>query len=140
MEKHIIDERTGWEYELKGEQCYPTGRRMRDGRLQPETEDEDNGSEKEKPVGVWGQRHLRYIREHNKRLYYDLFVSGRLNAYLAEINAQAEDMFFRVAKEMSAREGVNEALKAKDQMRWTGLMNNIRNCATEIVNQEIICK
>ncbi len=113
---------------------------MRDGRLQPETEDEDNGSEKEKPVGVWGQRHLRYIREHNKRLYYDLFVSGRLNAYLAEINAQAEDMFFRVAKEMSAREGVNEALKAKDQMRWTGLMNNIRNCATEIVNQEIICK
>ena len=138
MEKHIIDERTGWEYELIGEQYYPTGRVMRDGTLTPSEPPEDNGPGEEKPVGVWGQRHLRYIREHNNRLYYDLFVSGRLNAYLAEINDQAEDMFFRVAKEMSAREGVTEALKASDQMAWVQRSNSIRERATEIVNAELI--
>ena len=138
MEKHIIDEQTGWEYELKGEQYYPTGRVMRDGRLQPEMVDEDNGPEKEIFIGVWGQRHLRYIREHNKGLYLELFVSGRLNAYLAEIDAQAEDMFFRAVKEMSAREGVIETLKASDQMAWGQRSNSIRARATEIVNAELI--
>ncbi len=138
MEKTIIDERTGWEYELKGEQYYPTGRVMRDGRLQPEMVDEDNGPEKEIFIGVWGQRHLRYIREHNKGLYLELFVSGRLNAYLAEIDAQAEDMFFRAVKEMSAREGVTETLKASDQMAWVQRSNSIRARATEIVNAELI--
>ena len=138
MKKIIIDERTGWEYELKGEQYYPTGRVMRDGRLQPEMVDEDNGPEKEIFIGVWGQRHLRYIREHNKGLYLELFVSGRLNAYLAEIDAQAEDMFFRAVKEMSAREGVTETLKASDQMAWGQRSNSIRARATEIVNAELI--
>lgn len=138
MEKIMIDERTGWEYELKGEQYYPTGRVMRDGRLQPETVDEDNGPEKEIFIGVWGQRHLQYILEHNKRLFFDLFVSGRLNVYLAEIDAQAEDMFFRVVKEMSAREGVTEALKASDQMAWVQRSNSIRARATKIVNTELI--
>ena len=138
MEKTIIDERTGWEYELKGEQYYPTGRVMRDGRLQPEMVDEDNGPEKEIFIGVWGQRHLRYIREHNKGLYLELFVSGRLNAYLAEIDAQAEDMFFRAVKELSAREGVIETLKASDQMAWGQRSNSIRARATEIVNAELI--
>ena len=138
MKKIIIDERTGWEYELKGEQYYPTGRVMRDGRLQPEMVDEDNGPEKEIFIGVWGQRHLRYIREHNKGLYLELFVSRRLNAYLAEIDAQAEDMFFRAVKEMSAREGVIETLKASDQMAWGQRSNSIRARATEIVNAELI--
>ena len=138
MEKYILDERNGWEYELKGEQYYPTGRVIRDGKLQPETVDEDNGPEKEIIIGIWGQRHLRYIREHNKRLYFDLFVSGRLNAYLAEINAQADDMFFRVVKEMSAREGVTEALKASDQIAWVQQSNNIRERATEFINHELI--
>ena len=138
MEKTIIDERTGWEYELKGKQYYPTGRVMRDGRLQPEMVDEDNGPEKEIFIGVWGQRHLRYIREHNKGLYLELFVSGRLNAYLAEIDAQAEDMFFRAVKELSAREGVIETLKASDQMAWGQRSNSIRARATEIVNAELI--
>lgn len=138
MEKYILDERNGWEYELKGEQYYPTGRVIRDGKLQPETVDEDNGPEKEIFIGIWGQRHLRYIREHNKRLYFDLFVSGRLNAYLAEINAQADDMFFRVVKEMSAREGVTEALKASDQIAWVQQSNNIRERATEFINHELI--
>lgn len=138
MERYIIDERTGWEYELKGEQYYPTGRKMRDGRLQPETVDEENGPKKEIFIGVWGQRHLRYIQQHNKKLYFDLFVSGRLNAYLAEIDAQAEDMFFQLTKEMSVREGVNEVLKVSDQMAWVQRNNNIRERATEFVNQELI--
>lgn len=138
MEKIIIDERNGWEYELIGEQYYPTGRILRDGRLQPETVDAEYEPEKEKPIGVLAQRHLRYIKQHKKNMYFDLFVSGRLNGYLAEIEAQAEDMFFRLVKEMAAREGATEALKAEDQMRWVGLMNNIQNRAREIVNRELI--
>ena len=138
MKNTIIDKRNGWEYELKGEQYYPTGRVMRDGKLQPETVAEDNGPEEEIFIGVWGQRHLRYIRQYKKSLYLNLFVSGTLNAYLAEIDAQAEDFFLWTVKEMAAREGVNETIKAKDQMRWIWMMNSVRNCATEIVNREIV--
>ena len=138
MEKMIIDERSCWEYELIGGQYYPTGRMMRDGRLQPKTVDADNEPEAEKPVGIWGQRHLRYIKQHKKNLYLDLYVSGRLNEYLAEIEAQAEDMFFRVVKETSARESVTEAMKAENQMLWVKQMNNIRERANEIVNYEMI--
>ena len=111
---------------------------MKNGATTPSEIPEDNEPEKEKYIGVWGQRHLRYIRQHNKRLYFDLYLSGTLNDYLAEIDAQAEDFFLRTVKEMAAREGVTESLKAKDQMCWIGLMNNIRSRATEIVNQEII--
>ena len=112
MEKYIIDERTGWEYELIGDQYYPTGRVMRNGTLTPNELPEDNGPGEERPIGVWGQRHLRYIRQYKKSLYLDLFMSGTLNAYLADINAQAEDSFPRLVKEMAAREGVTEKLKA----------------------------
>ena len=138
MEETIIDERNGWEYELIGEQYYPTGRVIRDGRMQPETVDAGDEPEEEKYIGVWAQRHLRYIKQHKKNLYFELYVSGRLNGYLAEIEAQAEDMFFRLVKELAAREGVTEALNAEDQMRWVGLMNNIQNCARDIVNWELI--
>ena len=144
MEKIMIDERTGWEYELIGEQYYPTGRVMRDGRLQPETVDadseteKDNEPEKEIIIGVWAQRHLRYIKQYKKNLYFDLYVSGRLNGYLAEIEAQAEDMFFRVVKEMAAREGVTEALKTENQILWVQRCNSIHNRAREIVNAELI--
>ena len=138
MKKTIIDERTGWEYELIGEQYYPTGRVMRNGALTPSELPDDNEPGKEKPIGIWGQRHLRYIRQNKKSLYLDLFMSGTLNAYLADINAQAEDLFSRQIKEMAAQEGVTEKLKEKEQMRWVGMMNNIRNRATEIVNTEII--
>ena len=138
MEKTIIDERTGWEYELIGEQYYPTGRVMRNGVLTPSELSDDNEPGEEKPIGVWGQRHLRYIRQYKKSLYLDLFMSGTLNAYLADINAQAEDLFSRVVKKIATREGVTEKLKEKEQMRWVGMMNNIRNRATEIVNTEII--
>ena len=138
MEKTIIDERNGWEYELIGEQYYPTGRVMKDGRLQPETVDADNEPGDEIPIVVWAQRHLRYIKRHKKNLYFNLFVSGRLNEYLAEIEAQADDMFFRLVKEMAAQEGVTEKLKAENPMAWIQRMNNIRERAMEIINQELI--
>ena len=138
MKKTIIDQRTGWEYELIGEQYYPTGRVMRNGVLTPSELPEDNGPGEEKPIGVWGQRHLRYIRQYKKSLYLDLFMSGTLNAYLADINAQAEDSFSRLVKETAAQEGVTEKLKAENQMAWVQRMNNIRGRATEIVNRELI--
>ena len=138
MERIIIDEFTGWEYELKGEQYYPTGRVMKDGVMTPSEIPEENEPEEEKHIGVWGQRHLQYIRQFNKRLYFDLYMSGKLNAYLAEINAQAEDFFLRTVKEMAAQEGVTEKLKAENQMAWVQRMNNIRERATEIVNRELI--
>lgn len=102
MEQYIIDERSSWEYELKGEQYYPTGRVLKDGVLMPTEIPEDNEPE-EQFISVWGQRHLRYIRQHKKQLYFDLYVSGKLNAYLAEINTQAEVFFSRLAQEMAAR-------------------------------------
>ncbi len=138
MKKTIIDQRTGWEYELIGEQYYPTGRVMRNGVLTPSELPEDNGPGEEKPIGVWGQRHLRYIRQYKKSLYLDLFMSGTLNAYLDDIDAHAEDSFSRLVKEMAAQEGVTEKLKAENQMAWVQRMNNIRERATEIVNRELI--
>lgn len=139
MEKTIIDERSGWEYELKGEQYYPTGRVVKNGVMTPAEMPEDNVSEEESHfLEIWAQRHLNYIRQHKKSLYLDLYVSGRLNAYLAEINAQAEDLFLRTVKEMAALEGVTEMLKAEDQMEWVGRMNNIRNRAEEIISRELI--
>ena len=136
MGKKTIDERTGWEYELIGEQYYPTGRVMRNGVLTPESVDNEPGEEM--PIGIWGKRHLNYIWQHNKPLYLELSLSGRLNAYLADVDAQAEDLFFRTVKEMAAREGVTEKMKAEDQMRWVGMMNNIRNSAAEIVNRDLV--
>lgn len=96
-------------------------------------------AEKEnKPIGVWGQRHLRYIRQHKRVLYTTLLTSGNLNSYLADINEQAEDLFFRLVKQMAECESVTEQLKAENQMEWVGAMNSIRYRATEIVNTELI--
>ena len=96
-------------------------------------------AEKEnKPIGVWGQRHLRYLKQHRKVLYTNLLTSGKLNSYLADIDKQAEDMFLRLIKQMTEREGVTEQLKAENQMEWVGRMNNIQSKATEIVNHAII--
>ena len=98
-------------------------------------------AEKEnKPIGVWGQRHLHYLKQHRKVLYTNLLTSGKLNSYLADIDEQAEGMFFRLVKQMAEREGVTEQLKVENQMEWVGRMNNIRNRAMEIVNEEIIIK
>ncbi len=95
-------------------------------------------TEEEKPIGLWGQRHLRYIKEHKRLFYANLLTSGGLNSYLADIDKQAENMFFRVIKQIAERGGVTEQFKAANQMTWVGAMNNIRNRATEIVNTELI--
>ncbi len=94
--------------------------------------------EENQPIGIWGQRHLRYLKQHRKILYTNLLTSGKLNSHLAEIDKQAEDMFFRVVKQLAEKEDVTEKLKAENQMEWVGRMNNIRNRATEIVNAELI--
>ena len=94
--------------------------------------------EEQKPIGIWGQRHARYLKRYHKILYYNLLSSGKLNAHLAEIDRQAEEMFFRLVKQMAEREGVTEQLKAQNQMEWVGRMNNIRNGVAEIIYAEII--
>ena len=91
-----------------------------------------------KPVGVWGHRHLRYLKQHRKVLYTNLLTSCKLNSYLANIDAQAEDMFLRLVEQIANREGVTEQLKAENQIEWIGRMNNIRSRAMEIVNAELI--
>ncbi|HAS37784.1 MAG TPA: TnpV protein [Ruminococcaceae bacterium] len=95
-------------------------------------------TEEEIEIGVWGQRHLRYIKQHHKVRYTNLLTSGKLNGYLADIDKQAEDMLFRLVKQMAEREGVTEKLKADNQMEWVARMNNICSRATEIVNHDII--
>ena len=123
MEKYITDERTGLKYELVGDYYLIAG------------EDEP---EQEK-IGIWGQRHCNYLREHKHVIYSGLLISGKLNSYLREIDRQAEVMFSRVVKQMAAQEGITEELKASDQMAWVGAMNNIRQRAAKIVNIELIC-
>lgn len=94
--------------------------------------------EEEQPIGIWGQRHLRYIRQHKRLLYSNLLTSGKLNGYLSDIDSQAEEMFSRLVKQMTEREGVTEKLKAENQLEWVRKMNNIRDRATEIVNNDLI--
>ena len=124
MEKQIYNEQTGIGYTLHGDYYLP------DLALP----DEENGVE----IGVWGQRHLRYIKHHRKVLYLNLLTSGKLNGYLADIDKQAEEMFSRLVKQMTKREDVTEQLKANNQMEWVSRMNNIRSKATEIVNTDLI--
>ena len=95
-------------------------------------------NEEQVEIGVWGQRHSRYIKQHHKVRYTNLLTSGKLTDYLADIDEQAEDMFFRLVKQIAEREGVTEQLKADNQMEWVARMNNIRSKATEIVNNDII--
>lgn len=94
--------------------------------------------EEQQTIGVWGQRHRRYLKEHRRATYATLLTSGRLNGYLADLDRQAEEMFLRLVKQMAEMEGVTEELKAADPMEWVGRMNNIRNRAMEIVNGELI--
>lgn len=95
-------------------------------------------NEEQVEIGVWGQRHSRYIKQHHKVRYTNLLTSGKLTDYLADIDEQAEDMFFWLVKQIAEREGVTEQLKADNQMEWVARMNNIRSRATEIVNNDII--
>ncbi len=123
MEKRIYNEQTGISYTFQGDYYLP------DLAL-PEQED--------KPIGLWGQRHLKYIKHHRKILYINLLTSGKLSDYLADLDKQAEDMFSRLVKQTAEREGVTEQLKAENQMEWVARMNNIRNRVTEIVNNDLI--
>ena len=123
MERFVTDERTGLKYELVGDYYLIAG------------EDEP---EEARSIGVWGQRHLRYLKEHRRVRYATLLASGELNAYLADIDRQAEELFLRLVKQMADAEGITEALKASDQMEWVGRMNNVRSRAFEIVEADII--
>ena len=123
MERFVTDERTGLKYELVGDYYLIAG---------------DDKPEEDQPIGVWGQRHLRYLKEHHRVRYANLLTSGELNTYLADIDRQAENLFLRLVKQMADAEGGTEALKAVDQMKWVGRMNSIRNRATEIVYHQVI--
>lgn len=94
--------------------------------------------EEQKPIGIWGRRHARHLKQHHKVLYMNLLTSGKLNNYLADVDEQAENMFSKLVKETAEREGVTEQLKAKDQMEWVAQMNNIRNRSAEIISHELI--
>ena len=123
MEKVIYDEKNGLWYELQGDYYIPCLKL-------PE--------EEQQPIGLWGQRHLRYLKQSHKVLYYNLLTSGKLNSHIAEIDKQANDMFFQLVKELAEKENITEELKSNDQMSWVQKMNYIRNRVTEIVNKEII--
>lgn len=93
----------------------------------------------ENEIGIWGQRHLWYLREYRKVTYTNLLTSGRLNTYLADIDKQAQERFERLVEQMTQAQGITEQLKAENALEWTGRMNNIRACAREILEREIIC-
>lgn len=95
-------------------------------------------AEEEHPIGVWGQRRLRYLKQHHKVLYYNLLTSGKLNSHLADTEEQAQALFLRLVNEYAEKEGVTEQLKGTDQMKWVRRMNNIRNRAAETVNAEVV--
>ena len=95
-------------------------------------------TEEEQPIGIWGQRHLNYLKQYRKVTYTNLLTSGRLNTYLADIDKQAQERFERLIEGMKQAQGITEQLKAENALEWTGRMNNIRACAREIVNEEII--
>ncbi len=94
--------------------------------------------EEQRFVGVWGQRHLRYLKEYRRSVYLNLLTSGRLNDYLADIEEQAQERFERVVEQMKQAHGITEQLKAENQMEWVARMNNIQVCAREIVDKEMI--
>ena len=123
MEKVIYDEKNGLWYELQGDYYIPCLKL-------PE--------EEQQPIGVWGQRHLRHIKQNRKVLYFNLLSNGKLNGYLADIDKQAEEMFSQLVKQIAEREGVTEQLKADNQLEWIRMMNSIRNQVMEIIQTNII--
>ena len=124
MDKYIFDKKNGLWYELQGDYYIPC--------LTLPTEKEH------KPIGLWGQRHKRYLQEHKRAVYITFLTSGKLNCYLTDIDEQATEMIFRLVEQMAGKEGVTEQLKAENSMLWVGRMNEIQARAREIVNIEII--
>ena len=125
MEKYIYNEQNGLWFELQGDYYLPCLKL-------PE--------EPEVHIGIWGQRHRRYLKSHRRALYTSRLTSGKLNSYLADINRQAEELFSRLVKQIAESENINEELKATDTTAWIGKMNNVRNRAAEVVSEEIIYK
>ncbi len=123
MDKYIYDEKNGLWYELQGDYYLPCLKLPK---------------EESRHIGVRGQRHLRYLKQHRKVLYSELLISGKLNDYLADLNEQAEEMFSRLVKQLAEKEGLTEALKAENQMLWVQKMNNIHNAAMEVVSNDLI--
>ena len=124
MKKIITGERTGLRYELVGDYYLIAG--------------EDEPEQEQEPIGIWGQQHLRYLKEHHRVRYANLLTSGELNAYLADIDRQAEELFLRLVKQMADAEGITEMPKANDQMEWVGRMNSCRDRASETVYHQVI--
>ncbi len=122
MEKYITDEKNGLDYELVGDYYIVAG------------EDEPPA----RPIGVWGARRRDYLKQHRQGLYYELLFSGKLNDHLADVEEQAQDMMWNLTEQMKQAEGVTENLKRRDQMQWVQRMNNIRNRAREVVNNDLI--
>lgn len=125
MDKYIYNEKNGLWHELQGDYYLPCLKL-------PE--------EPEVHIGIWGQRHRRYLKSHRRALYTSLLASGKLNSYLADIDRQAEEMFPRLVKQMAESENINKELKATDTTAWISKMNNVRNRAAEVVSEEIIYK
>lgn len=123
MERYIYNEKNGLWYELQGDYYLPCLKLLR---------------EETAHIGIFGQRHRRYLKTHRKVLYTSLLASGKLNSYLADIDRQAEEMFSRLVNQMAKAEGITEALKAADQLEWVRRMNSVRNRASEIVAKEIL--
>ena len=123
LEKYITDERTGLKYELVGDYYFLAG---------------DDEPEEHRPIGIWGQRHLRYLRQCKKTTYTALVIEGKLPDYLANVNEQAEEMLFQLVKQMAKDEGVDEAMKRRDQLGYVQCMNSIRSRAEEIVFRDVI--
>ena len=123
MDTYIYDVKNGLWYELQGGYYLPCLKLPK---------------EESRHIGIWGQRHLRYLKQHRKVLYSGLLISGKLNSYLADINEQAEEMFSRLVKQLAEREGVTEVLKTENQMLWVQRMNNIRSAAMEVVSNDLI--
>ena len=124
MDKYIYDESNGLWYELQGDYYIPC--------LTLPTEKEH------KSIGLWGQRHKRYLQEHNRTFYTTLLTSGKLNEYLADVDKQAKECFERLVEQMKQSQDITEQLKSENALEWVQKMNNIRACAIEVVNNEII--
>ena len=123
MDKYIYGDKNGLWYELQGDYYIPC-------LILP--------AEKEQPIGLWGQRHLRYLKEYHRNTYTTLLTSGRLNTYLADIDKQAQERMERLTEHMKRAQGITEQLKTENALEWTQRMNNIRACAKEIIEKEII--